>query len=174
MRALSLYRGCLAAGITLCGSAFAIEAPSQYPGTNVAGTQILNHAALLSSVGGDTSWYNANIPFVDLPDSAIQSVYYYRWSVFKEHLLYTSPIYGWISTEFLEPQGYAGWYGALNDAAGHHISEGRWLRNQQYMRDYMNFWTNGPGLFQTGATTWSHQVQLLARKLRLGAIPRDR
>ena len=32
-------------------------------------------------------------------------------------------------------------------AAGHHINEGRWLRDQQYVKDVINYWLAGPGQF---------------------------
>lgn len=38
---------------------------------------------------------------------------------------------------------YAGLYSSINAAAGHHIYEGRWLHNQQYLNDYQTFWLSG-------------------------------
>lgn len=42
-----------------------------------AGTSFLDHDAKLSGLS-DPGWYEANIPFVDLPDADIEATYYYR------------------------------------------------------------------------------------------------
>jgi hypothetical protein len=117
----------------------------QPPGTtNPQPGAFLNHAALLGNVN-DPNWSLNNIPFIEVPDPAIQNVYYYRWQTYKEHLVYTSPIYGWLATEFLTPASYGAPYGGINAAAGHHITEGRWLWQQQYVKDDINYWLKGPG-----------------------------
>jgi len=128
------------------------------------GTSFLDHPSYLTGVN-DPAWYEANIPFVDLPDKTIQDVYYYRWRVWKEHLRYTNPTDGWISTEFLDCCGYAAPYQAINAAAGHQISEGRWVRDQNYLDDYTKFWLTGPGAgakpatdgVNADTTDWAHE-----------------
>lgn len=129
-----------------------------------AGTHFLDDASYLAGFN-DPSWYESNIPFVDLPDSTIQSVYYYRWRTFKEHLRYTDPTNGWISTEFLDCCGYAAPYQAIDAAAGHQITEGRWLRDTTYDQDYVRFWLTGPGAgpkpatdaVNADTTDWAHE-----------------
>lgn len=37
-------------------------------------------------------------------------------------------------TEFVNNIGYEGKFGVINAAAGHHIYESRWLRNQKYVK----------------------------------------
>jgi hypothetical protein len=98
----------------------------------------LNHSLLLGSIE-DPGWYEDNVPFVDLPDQQIQDVYYYRLQSYKEHLFYTSTEHGYISTEFLLPVGYGGPYGGIVAAAGHHITEGRWLRDVRYGQDLVKY-----------------------------------
>jgi hypothetical protein len=128
------------------------------------GTQVLDSASYLEGFN-DKGWYEANIPFVDLPDKTIQDVYYYRWRVWKEHLRYTNPTDGWIVTEFLDCCGYAAPYQAVNAAAGHQISEGRWVRDPSYLDDYTRFWLTGPGsgpkpatdFLNSDTTDWAHQ-----------------
>ena len=137
-----------------------------YPAVG-AGTHFLDDASYLAGVA-DPQWYEANIPFVDLPDATMQSVYYYRWRDYKEHLRYTDPADGWISTEFLDCCGYAAPYQAINAAAGHQISEGRWLRDQSYDDDYIRFWLTGPGAGSKPATDdvnadtgdWAHEYSV--------------
>ncbi|GAB3164144.1 discoidin domain-containing protein [Amycolatopsis stemonae] len=132
-----------------------------------AGTHFLDHSAPLAGYA-DPGWYEANIPFVDLPDATMQSVYYYRWRVWKEHLRYTDPADGWISTEFLDCCGYAAPYQAINAAAGHQLTEGRWLRDPGYSQDYLRFWLTGPGAgakpatddVNADTTDWAHEYSV--------------
>ncbi|MEU0796615.1 LamG-like jellyroll fold domain-containing protein [Amycolatopsis sp. NPDC005961] len=155
---------CLAAQVALSGVAGA--APGDRPAP-VAATHFLDHAAALAGYA-DPAWYETNIPFVDLPDATMQSVYYYRWRVFKEHLRYTNPADGWISTEFLDCCGYAAPYQAINAAAGHQLTEGRWLRDPGYSQDYLKFWLTGPGAgakpatedVNADTTDWAHEYSV--------------
>jgi hypothetical protein len=84
-------------------------------------------------------------PFVDLPDQTIESVYYYRWRTAHEALKYTGAKNGWIETDFQPPVGYSAPYNAICAAAGHHIAEGRWIRDQRYLDDYIRYWLTGDG-----------------------------
>ena len=141
-------------------------ADGPYPSVG-AGTHFLNDASYLSGFN-DPRWYEANVPFVDLPDATMQSVYYYRWRDWKEHLRYTDPQDGWISTEFLDCCGYAAPYQAINAAAGHQITEGRWVRDQSYDDDYIRFWLTGPGAgakpatddVNADTTDWAHEYSV--------------
>ena len=91
-------------------------------------TSFLNHSLLLGSIAFP-GWYEDHVPFVDLPDQQIQDVYYYGLQSYKEHLCYTSTENGHTCTKFLLPVGYGGPYEGTVAAAGHHINEGRWLRD---------------------------------------------
>ena len=150
-----------AAGVTST-SAAAVAAPV-YP-TVGAGTHLVDHGAALEGFS-DPDWYEANIPFLDVPDQQVQDVYYYRWRTYKEHLRYTNPQDGWTSTEFLDCCGYAAPYQSIDAAAGHQITEGRWLRDTTYGDDLVRFWTTGPGASAKPATEdvnpsttdWAHE-----------------
>lgn len=113
-------------------------ATSMYPEVG-AGTDFVDQTAKLDGLV-EPEWYAANIPFVDLPDTEIEDTYYYRWRVFKEALKYTGPEDGWIVSEFLGPVGYSAPGGGIVAAAGHHVYEGRWLRDHRYLDDYLDFW----------------------------------
>jgi hypothetical protein len=149
-------------------STAAVQPPSRYPRLP-QGTAFLDHGALLGAVE-DPAWFEANIPFLDVPDQQIQSVYYYRWQTYKEHLVYTGPEYGWLSNEFLQPVAYGAPYGGISAAAGHQITEGRWLRDQQYTKDVINYWLNGPGQFpkpmeefvNPDTSDWAHEYSFWA------------
>ena len=83
-------------------------------------------------------WLSQNIPLFECPDSVIEKTYYYRWWTFRKHLKQTPD--GFIFTEFITPVGHAGKYNTVSSALGHHIYEGRWLHNPQYIKDYISFW----------------------------------
>lgn len=151
------------------GLAWAVNAPTVYARNPTPGTSFLNRTALLGAIN-DKPWFEANIPFLELPDAQIQAVYYYRWQSFKQHLVYTGPEYGYLSNEFLTPVSYGAPYGGISAAAGHHINEGKWLRDQQYMKDTINYWLAGPGQFpkpmvdsvNADTSDWAHEYSFWA------------
>jgi hypothetical protein len=86
----------------------------------------------------DAAWYVDNVPFFECSDSAIEQVYYYRWKLYKAHLRKVPN--GHVVTEFIN---HVSWdrdpFCTINAAAQHHIYEGRWLRDKQYMDDYIQY-----------------------------------
>ena len=72
-------------------------------------------------------WLSDEIPVLECPDSEIEKAYYFRWWVYRKHIKTTPE--GYIITEFLPEVSWSGKYNAINAAAGHHIMEGRWLKN---------------------------------------------
>ncbi|MBD0286745.1 MAG: glycoside hydrolase [Flavisolibacter sp.] len=83
-------------------------------------------------------WLSQNIPLFECPDTTIEKIYYYRWWTFRKHLKQTPD--GFVFTEFITPVGHAGKYNTVSSALGHHIYEGRWLHDPQYIDDYIRFW----------------------------------
>ncbi|WP_201766227.1 MGH1-like glycoside hydrolase domain-containing protein [Leifsonia xyli] len=85
--------------------------------------------------------------------------------MFKEALKYTGPQDGWIVTEFLPGAGYAAPGRSISAAAGHHLREGRWLRDTRYLDDYVDYWLSGSGSgakpatdgLNENTTDWAHQ-----------------
>ncbi len=134
-----------------------------------AGTNFLDHAELLSGVE-DSAWFERNIPLIEVPSTQIQDVYYYRWQTYKEHLAYTGAQHGYLATEFLHPASYGAPFGGIVAAAGHHITEGRWLRDATYGQDLVNYWLAGPGQLPKPATDnvnkdtydWAHEYSFWA------------
>ena len=169
MKACLPYAGWLTAVMVAAAPALAVDPPLPYPGAAPGGTNFLDKSALLGQAN-DPAWFLANIPFLDVPDQQIQQVYYYRWQTYKEHLVYTGSIYGWLSTEFLQPVFYGAPYGGVVAAAGHQTIEGRWLRDQQYVKDNINYWLNGPGQFakpqnyndNPDTSDWAHEYSFWA------------
>ncbi|MBO5040577.1 MAG: hypothetical protein J6D09_05720 [Clostridia bacterium] len=85
------------------------------------------------------AWFEYNIPYIDLPDESMEQIYYYRWHTYRSQIrLTTSNTY--VITEFLPNVAWARNDNAIVCAAGHHIYEGRWLRDQKYIDDYMQYW----------------------------------
>jgi hypothetical protein len=125
-----------------------VQMPGQ-PSPERTGASVLAPDEILTAQGlPEPKWYLDNIPFVDTPDATINEIYYYRWSTYKRALRYTTPGTGYVSTEYNNQIWYSGnefSYGALSDAAGYHILDGRWLRNRVYVDDYLEFWLNGSG-----------------------------
>jgi hypothetical protein len=83
-------------------------------------------------------WLAKNIPLFDSPDTTLERMYYYRWWSFRKHLVKTPD--GYVFTEFITPMKHAGKYNTISSALGHHIYEGRWLHDPEYINDYINFW----------------------------------
>ncbi|HEY5346101.1 MAG TPA: glycosyl hydrolase family 65 protein [Verrucomicrobiae bacterium] len=77
-------------------------------------------------------WLQKKIPFFECPDKEVEELYYFRWWSFRKHLEQTTN--GFVFTEFLtKPQ-------PVSSALGFHIAEGRWLRDQNYLDDYVRYW----------------------------------
>jgi hypothetical protein len=86
-------------------------------------------------------WMKINIPFFECPDKKFEQIYYFRWWTLRKHIKHTPD--GFVFTEFLAPVSHAGKYNTISCAVGHHLYEGRWLHNQQYLDEYMLFWYRG-------------------------------
>jgi hypothetical protein len=108
------------------------------------GTSILPQTSLADRYfGNDAPWFEKNIPFFDCSDTDITRIYYYRWQLYKSHLKDLGSR-GYIVTEFLDDVGWAlKPYQSLNDATAFHIKEGRWLKDDRYVDDYINFMYSG-------------------------------
>jgi len=78
------------------------------------------------------------MPLFDCPDADITLSYYFRWWTYRKHIKKTPA--GFIVDEFLPNVSWAGKYNSINCAAGHHIYEGRWLRDAVILDDYDAFW----------------------------------
>ena len=83
-------------------------------------------------------WLSQQVPLFECPDTTIEKIYYYRWWTFRKHLRQTPD--GFVFTEFITPMKHAGKYNTISSALGHHIYEGRWLRDTQYIDQYIRFW----------------------------------
>ncbi len=96
------------------------------------------HRADYERTMGDISPFDAGIPLLELSDKIIEQVYYYRWHVFCKHIRKTPE--GYVVTEFYNNVPWGKKYNTINCPAGHHLYEGRWLHNSEYITDYAKFW----------------------------------
>jgi len=83
-------------------------------------------------------WMRVNMPLFECPDKKFEQIYYYRWWTFRKHIKQTED--GYVLTEFLDQVGHSGKHNTISCALGHHIYEGRWLRDQTYLDDHARFW----------------------------------
>ena len=88
-------------------------------------------------------WMQNNVPWFECPDKEIEEIYYYRWWVYRKHIKETPS--GYVITEFLPEVGHAKKYNTIVCAAGLHVDEGKWLRNRNYVADYLNHWFSEDG-----------------------------
>ncbi len=86
-------------------------------------------------------WMKLNVPLFECPDKDFERIYYFRWWTLRKHIKYTED--GFVLTEFLDQVGHSGKHNTISCALGHHIYEGRWLRNPLYIDDYIRFWYRG-------------------------------
>ncbi len=94
---------------------------------------------------GALDFLRANVPRFECPDQALEEIYYFRWWTYRKHIKATPD--GFVITEFLPPVGWASKHNTISCAAGHHLYEGRWLRDPRYVDDYTTFWLRrGTGL----------------------------
>ena len=100
-------------------------------------------------------WAKANVPFFESSDKDIEAAFAFRWRAFYTHIIPTNESTNpWVISECFSPTipGRCDWgapTGTINAAAGHHIREGRWIRDPQYMDSYIRFWYgvgNGKGM----------------------------
>ncbi len=88
-------------------------------------------------------WLAEQIPLFECPDEDIERTYYFRYWTYRKHIKST-PV-GYVITEFLPRVPWGGRWGEINAAAGHHIYEGRWLRDSaKYLKDYILFFLDNP------------------------------
>src|ERR1051325_7655736 len=90
---------------------------------------------------GAWDWLQGNVPLFECSDPEVEEMYSFRWWSFRKHLVQTTN--GYVFTEFLTPVRHAGPFNTISCAAGFHVMEGRWLRDRQYVDQYVRFWFRG-------------------------------
>jgi hypothetical protein len=91
-------------------------------------------------------WMQANLPFLDCPDKTIEEIYYFRWWIYRKHIRHTPD--GYVVTEFLPLVGHAMQHNTINCPVGHHLYEGRWIKDTRYLDEYIRFMLTAGDLHQ--------------------------
>jgi hypothetical protein len=88
-------------------------------------------------------WLKEAVPIFECPNEDIERTYYFRFWTYRKHVKSTPE--GYVITEFLPKVKWSGKYNEINAALGHHIYEGRWLRNsKKYLVDYIKYMLEYP------------------------------
>ncbi len=119
---------------------------------------VLDKAAVLARQrwwdNRDWRWYDANIPFFESPDTAIDATYYYRWQLITRHLTYGSPQSGYTFSEFIDRPFWSGTFGAISCPVGHQMYELRWLKDRRVVKDFAHYWFDTPGAQPRSYSNW--------------------
>lgn len=118
------------------------------------------------------AWMEQEIPLFECPDKDIEQTYYFRWWTYRKHLKKTEED-GYVITEFLPNVSWSGKHNVINAAAGHHLAEGRWLKNAKtYLTDYITF------LFNHSEISHKYSSWMLTAMLEfyrvIGEMPKDK
>jgi hypothetical protein len=99
-------------------------------------------------------WLAKNVPRFVCPDPAVEEIYWFRWWALRKHLKRDEASGKWTFTEFLtKPK-------PVSSALGHHLMEGRWLRDQSIYDEYVLYWLRGNnGAPQTHLHKYSQWLQ---------------
>ena len=82
-------------------------------------------------------WLEANTPRFACPDADLALVWDFRWWCLRKHLKRDASG-RWVLTEFItRPQ-------PVSSALGHHLMEGRWLRDPQFLDQAVDYWLDAP------------------------------
>lgn len=83
------------------------------------------------------AWLQTRVPFFTCEDADVEEIYWYRWWALRKHLRVEPISKRHVFTEFLtKPR-------PVSSALGHHLMEGRWLRDQSFHDDYLMYWLRG-------------------------------
>lgn len=102
-----------------------------------AGDEELYTNAFCNAVAAET--IGREIPLFECPDKDIERTYYFRWWTYRKHIRRTKDGSGLVVTEFLPDVGWAGAENTIACPFGHHVREGRWLRDGRYLDSYIDF-----------------------------------
>ena len=106
-------------------------------------------------------WFQQNIPWLDVPDKKLETIYYFRWYAFEKHIHETSD--GYVIDEFLDNVPWAGVHNSISAAAEHQLREARWLRDPAIAEQYARFWFTtmaNPRLYSFPAADSAYSVYL--------------
>jgi hypothetical protein len=107
---------------------------------------ILNRGALAQQYfPTNTSWFEANVPFMETSDQNIQQVYSLPLGSSEQAPALGADKQHWVFTEFTYPVWWESADRTISAPAAHHINEARWLRDHTYVDSYVDYWMKGYG-----------------------------
>ena len=106
-------------------------------------------------------WLLARIPRIAIPDTEIERTYYFRWWTYRKHVKKTPE--GYVISEFHPNVGWSGKYNTISCASVQHLREGRWLRENRFLDDYIHFWYSDGGVhLHDYSNAFESAIELLA------------
>ncbi|MFT3789418.1 MAG: hypothetical protein QM770_25095 [Tepidisphaeraceae bacterium] len=87
-------------------------------------------------------WLQRNVPAFECPDSTLEEIYWYRWWTYRKALTRTK-------TGRIAAMEFFGWT-PISSAVGHHVMEGRWLRERNYVDELLLYWLRRAGWLAAG------------------------
>ena len=78
-----------------------------------------------------------NAPCFECPDVDVEQTFAFRWWTYRKHLKRVSD--GWVVTEFLPQVPWSGPQNTIACPLGHHVREGRWLKNKDIVYEHLSF-----------------------------------
>jgi hypothetical protein len=82
-------------------------------------------------------WLQKNVPRFECPDAAVEETYWFRWWALRKQLRLDPGSGRHVFGEFITRAR------PVSSALGHHLMEGRWLRDPSYHDDYVLYWLRG-------------------------------
>lgn len=131
------------AGVSLCACASVSAAPAVLNPADFA-----RHAAHFAATDRETvvnlvpdaeawDWLKERVPLFTCADADVEEIYWYRWWSLRKQLTRDAKSGQRVFTEFINrPQ-------PVSSALGHHLMEGRWLRDSSPFDETLLYWLRG-------------------------------
>lgn len=134
---------------------------------------VLDPSTFAPILGEDLAWATATIPFFESSDVNLTNTYFFRWRTLKRHIAPTGAAeVPFVITEFAPLVPWAGSNNTIPCAAGHHLTEARWLRDSPVPESYARWWTSGlPGVRHNYYSWWAQGVRRWLQVAGASAVP---
>ena len=110
---------------------------SQRPDDTAVGLPADGSATVISNAQA-AAWMERNVPIFECSDKSLEETYFFRWWTYRKHVVKHPE--GYVVTEFLPQVSWSKKYNTINCPVGHHLYEGRWLRDGGIIDDYTQFY----------------------------------
>ncbi|HEY0945764.1 MAG TPA: glycosyl hydrolase family 65 protein [Opitutaceae bacterium] len=128
---------CVLLGVPFVGAAPSVLQPEAFA-RHVAYFNVMEDEPVLNEVPNAQAWdwLHANVPLFECADAEVEEIYWFRWWALRKQLR-RDAAGRFVFTEFITKER------TISSALGHHLMEGRWLRDQRYHDDYVLHWLRG-------------------------------